>query len=174
MSVFAALSPRVQALLGEAGLEEPTPAQEQAIPRILAGEDVLVIAPTGSGKTEAALLPVLGALAERSKVGIGALYITPLRALNRDMERRIQAWAAKLDLRVEVRHGDTPQNARRKQALKPPDLLITTPETLQAILPASRMREHLGAVRWVVIDEVHQLAKDRRGWRRWRASSASP
>ncbi|MCA1814256.1 MAG: DEAD/DEAH box helicase, partial [Halobacteriales archaeon] len=160
---FAQLSARVQALLHDAGLDEPTAAQEHGIPPILAGEDVLVIAPTGSGKTEAALLPVLSALAERKKVGIGALYITPLRALNRDMERRIQAWAAKLDLRVEVRHGDTPTNTRRKQALKPPDLLITTPETLQAILPASRMREHLASVKWVVIDEVHQLAKDRRG-----------
>lgn len=135
------------------------------MPRLLAGEDVLLIAPTGAGKTEAALLPVLSKLVAlgAQRRGISALYITPLRALNRDMERRILAWGAKLGLRVEVRHGDTPQSQRRKQSAKPPDVLITTPETLQAILPAKVLRRHLAAVQWVVIDEVHQLAKDRRG-----------
>lgn len=167
MDAFAALAPGIRGLLAAEGLDQPTEAQEKAIPAILAGESVLLIAPTGAGKTEAALLPVLQGLAERkarkANLGIGALYITPLRALNRDMERRIGQWAAKLELRVEVRHGDTPQSARRKQTLRPPDLLITTPETLQAILPAKVLRKHLAHVRWVVIDEVHQLAKDRRG-----------
>jgi len=83
--------------------------------------------------------------------------------LNRDMQRRVEWWAGKLGLRVEIRHGDTPPSARRKQAVKPPDLLVTTPETLQAILPAKRMRTHLKGVRHVIVDEVHQLAKDRRG-----------
>jgi ATP-dependent helicase Lhr and Lhr-like helicase len=166
-TAFEALAPPIQALLAGEGLGSPTEAQERAIPRILAGADVLLIAPTGAGKTEAALLPVLQGLAQRKQdkanLGIGALYITPLRALNRDMERRIGHWAAKLDLRVEVRHGDTPPSVRRKQTLRPPDLLVTTPETLQAILPAKVLRRHLSHVRWVVVDEVHQLAKDRRG-----------
>ncbi|HEV8361851.1 MAG TPA: DEAD/DEAH box helicase [Candidatus Thermoplasmatota archaeon] len=163
-TAFELLTPRVRDALAAEGLAEPTQAQEAAIPRILAGEDVLLIAPTGAGKTEAAMLPVLAQLAQRPRgQGIGCVYVTPLRALNRDMHRRLEQWCAKLDLRVEVRHGDTPQSQRRKQALKPPDLLVTTPETLQAILPAKVMRRHLRTVQWVVVDEVHQLAKDRRG-----------
>jgi len=160
---FAALSPRIQSLLEEMDIDEPTPPQEAAIPAILEGRPVLIISPTGSGKTEAALLPVLDRLAARERIGIGCLYITPLRALNRDMQRRIEWWAQKLGIRVEIRHGDTPPSARRKQAVKPPDLLVTTPETLQAILPAKVMRQHLKWVRHVIVDEIHQLAKDRRG-----------
>ena len=110
---FAALSQRLQGLLREAGIESPTPPQEAAIPKVLAGRDVLVISPTGSGKTEAALLPVFDRLLTRERVGIGCLYITPLRALNRDMQRRIEWWAQKLGIRVEIRHGDTPPSARR-------------------------------------------------------------
>jgi ATP-dependent Lhr-like helicase len=72
-------------------------------------------------------------------------------------------WKLKLGFTVEVRHGDTPQKDRRRQSLKPPDFLVTTPETLQAILPGKRMQSHLRHVRWVIIDEVHQLAGDRRG-----------
>jgi len=162
-NAFAHLSEAVRAHLEELGLTEPTAPQVAAIPRVLAGRDLLIISPTGSGKTEAALLPVLDRLAVRERLGIGALYITPLRALNRDMQRRIEWWTGKLGIRVEIRHGDTPPSARRKQATKPPDLLVTTPETLQAILPAKVMRQHLKHVRHVIVDEVHQLAKDRRG-----------
>ncbi len=160
---FASLSATVRTLLRELGVEGPTAPQQAAIPQILAGHDVLIISPTGSGKTEAALLPIFDRLVARDRVGIGCLYITPLRALNRDMQRRIEWWAQKLGIRVEIRHGDTPQSARRRQAVKPPDLLVTTPETLQAILPAKILRTHLRWVRHVIIDEVHQLAKDRRG-----------
>lgn len=162
-SAFELLSDKLRGILPQAGLESPNETQEAAIPRVLAGESVLLIAPTGAGKTEAALLPVLDRLVRSKSQGIRLLYVTPLRALNRDVERRIAWWAGKLGLRVEVRHGDTPPQARRKQALKPPDILVTTPETLQAILPAKVMRRHLGHVKHVIIDEVHQLAKDRRG-----------
>lgn len=162
-NAFEALRPEVRRLLEEDGLAEATPAQEAAIPRILEGRSVLLLAPTGAGKTEAAMLPVLHFLLERERRGIGCLYVTPLRALNRDIHRRVASWAQRLGLRVEVRHGDTPQGQRRAQAARPPDLLVTTPETLQAILPARRMRAHLAAARHVVVDEVHQLAKDRRG-----------
>ena len=160
---FSLLSPRVRGSLAEIGIKAPTAPQAAAIPRIAAGRNVLIISPTGSGKTEAGLLPILDRLAAREKLGIGCIYVTPLRALNRDMQRRIEWWAQKLGIRTEIRHGDTPQSARRKQAVKPPDLLVTTPETLQAILPARVMRQHLKWVRHVIVDEVHQLAKDRRG-----------
>jgi ATP-dependent Lhr-like helicase len=86
-----------------------------------------------------------------------------MRALNRDLLKRLDFWSKKLGFTVEIRHGDTPQKERRKQSIKPPDFLVTTPETLQAILPGKRLRTHLRHVRWVVIDEVHELAGDRRG-----------
>jgi ATP-dependent Lhr-like helicase len=95
--------------------------------------------------------------------GISILYVTPLRALNRDIVRRLTDIVKELDIKVQVRHGDTTMSARAAQARSPPEMLVTTPETLQAILPGKRMREHLKGVRWVVIDEIHELATDERG-----------
>ncbi len=162
--VFANLSETMQEALAESGFTSPTPPQSVAIPKIMGGTNVLLIAPTGSGKTEAVLLPILDQLTKMEKrQGISIIYITPLRALNRDLLKRLEFWRAKLGFTVEVRHGDTPQKERRRQAIKPPDFLVTTPETLQAILPGKRMRSHLRHVRWIVIDEVHELAGDRRG-----------
>jgi len=135
-----------------------------AIPPILAGENVLLIAPTGSGKTEAVLLPIFSDfIQQNAKKGISIVYITPLRALNRDMLKRLSFWASKLGVSIEVRHGDTEIKFRRKQALFPPNMLVTTPETLQAILPGSRMKQHLSHVKHVIVDEVHELASSKRG-----------
>jgi ATP-dependent Lhr-like helicase len=163
-NVFDLLVKPVQEALTEAGFSAPTEPQIKAIPPILAGKNVLLVAPTGSGKTEAVLLPVFSNFLEQEdKRGIVILYITPLRALNRDMIKRLSFWAKRLGIAVEVRHGDTEMKIRRRQALRPPSMLVTTPETLQAILPGSLMRQHLSHVRFVVIDEVHELAADKRG-----------
>lgn len=163
-AILEQLAPPVRVAMQELGIKEPTPPQLEAIPHILAGENVLLIAPTGSGKTEAALLPVLHQLIQiPQRIGISVVYITPLRALNRDLLKRLTLWSQRLNFSVEVRHGDTPQSERRKQSLHPPDLLVTTPETLQAILPGGRLRQSLQWVRWIIVDEVHQLAGDRRG-----------
>ncbi len=157
------LDERIQALVGRT-FSQPTEPQKLAIPPVLAGRDVLVIAPTGSGKTESAILPVFHNILRHGSVeGFFALYITPLRALNRDMLSRLERWGDALGISIEVRHGDTGSYARRKQAIKPPDILITTPETLQAMLPGRRLRENLKSVRHVIIDEVHELVNTKRG-----------
>lgn len=165
-SVFQLLADPVSRALAELGFSRPTLPQTLAFPPIIRGENVLLIAPTGTGKTEAVLLPIFSKIVkERSaqQRGIQVIYITPLRALNRDMLKRLQFWSQKLNLTVDVRHGDTEMKIRRKQAQKPPQMLVTTPETLQAILPGSQMRRHLRGVQFVVIDEVHDLASSKRG-----------
>lgn len=166
-SAFAILKLPVLRRLEKEGFLEASPIQELAIPAILRGDHVLLIAPTGTGKTLAAILPVLDRFletrSEQKTRGISVLYVTPLRALNRDLLRRLEEMGRDLDVRIQVRHGDTPLSARSLQARSPPDVLITTPETLQAILIGRRMREHLRSVKWVVVDEVHELATDERG-----------
>lgn len=163
-NTFKLFDSRLLKIIREFGYLTPTKTQEEAIPIILEGKNVLLIAPTGSGKTEAAIFPILHHLVKMEEIkGIQAIYITPLRALNRDVLRRMIHIANKLNIKIEVRHGDTPTSQRRKQAIQPPHILITTPETLQAILPGKVMKKHLSNVKWVVIDEIHELATDKRG-----------
>ncbi len=163
MGAFDLLSGDIHHILTELGIESETRAQEEAIPYIMKGEHTLVIAPTGVGKTEAALLPLLEKLRKEKKPGFRLLYITPLKALNRDMVRRIQFFADRLDMTVSVRHGDTSKAERAKQSRSPPDVLITTPETLQIMFTGHLLRKALGRVEYVVVDELNELASDERG-----------
>jgi ATP-dependent Lhr-like helicase len=161
----------------EQAFGEPTPAQAGAWPAIARGEHVLVCAPTGSGKTLAAFLAGLDRLlGEERRPGSGPalLYLSPLKALNYDVERNlrsplagIRAMAAAAgeelrDVEVAVRTGDTPADARRRMVRRPPDVLITTPESLFLLL-TSQQREILRDVRTVIIDEVHAMAATKRG-----------
>ncbi|MBA7484598.1 ATP-dependent RNA helicase RhlE [subsurface metagenome] len=164
-NVFEGFVKPIRRLIEEKGFKTPTETQEKAIPMILERKNVLLISPTATGKTESAVLPVLDMLLripERRR-GIKILYVTPLKALNRDILERLEWWCNNLDVKLAVRHGDTDNKERTRQSRSPPDMLITTPETLQAILPGRLMRQHLSAVRWVIVDEVHELADSKRG-----------
>jgi len=164
-NAFDLLVKPVRRLVEQRGFSKPTEPQEKTIPKILEGKNVLLISPTATGKTEAAFLPVLSMLLQDPQKipGIRLLYITPLRALNRDMLERLEWWCNNLDIKLAVRHGDTETKERTRQARSPPAILITTPETLQAILSGWIMRQHLQQVRWVIIDEVHEMADSKRG-----------
>jgi ATP-dependent Lhr-like helicase len=165
-TVVSMLAEPVARLVVEKGLIPLTEPQLMAIPKILNGENVLIVAPTGIGKTEAAILPILSLMLKaRANVetGIFLIYITPLRALNRDLVDRISWWTSRLDFKLSVRHGDTSSSERRTQSLSPPHILVTTPETFQILLIGSRLRSHLRTVRWIVVDELHEIASDKRG-----------
>lgn len=163
MGAFDLLSDDITSVLSELGIEDETKPQQDAIPPILDGKNSLVIAPTGIGKTEAALLPILEKVLKEDTDGFSLLYITPLKALNRDMIRRVKEFSERLDFDVGVRHGDTSRKERRRQAETPPDVLITTPETLQIMFTGSKLRKGLKNVRYVVVDELNELAEDERG-----------
>ncbi|MDG6964260.1 MAG: DEAD/DEAH box helicase [Nitrososphaerota archaeon] len=163
---FQLLSPPLVAALKERGFDSPTEPQEKLLPIVREGKNALLMAPTGTGKTEAAILPILDALVregEPREKGTKLLYITPLRALNRDMLDRMQWWCKRFDIRLGVRHGDSSQAERTNLSFAPPDILITTPETLQILLVGRRIRQNLAKLRWVVVDEAHELSEDKRG-----------
>jgi ATP-dependent helicase Lhr and Lhr-like helicase len=159
---------------------EPTEPQRRAWPLIQAGGDVLIAAPTGSGKTFAAFLSSIDSLIRQGLDGelrdeIQVLYVSPLKALSNDIQKNlseplaeIRASLAEHDLpdvevRTLVRTGDTPQSDRQAMLKHPPHILVTTPESLYLILTSERAREMLRPVRTVIVDEIHAVARDKRG-----------
>ena len=160
-----------------AAFDRPTPAQTQGWPAIVSGEHTLLLAPTGSGKTLAAFMVAIDRLAFQPRdgqPGVKVLYISPLKALGVDIERNLRAPLAGIravakrseqavqPIRVAVRSGDTPQNERQRMARRPPDILITTPESLYLIL-TSRAAEMLTRVETVIVDEIHSVVPSKRG-----------
>ncbi len=148
----------------ERTFDAPTPAQSLGWPAIAKGGNVLVQAPTGSGKTLAAFLYGIDRLTPDPGQGLRLLYVSPLKALNYDVERNLRGPLAGLrsELQVAVRTGDTPARERQQMLRKPPDILITTPESLFLLL-TSQARETLRGVETVIVDEVHAVAGTKRG-----------
>src|SRR6266581_4527103 len=149
----------------EQAFDAPTPAQVLGWPAIASGQHTLIQAPTGSGKTLAAFLYGIDRLTEEGAGrGLRLIYVSPLKALNYDIERNLRGPLAGLhsELRVGVRTGDTPQKERAAMLRNPPDILITTPESLYLLL-TSRARENLKGVRTLILDEVHAVAGSKRG-----------
>ncbi|MET1101461.1 MAG: DEAD/DEAH box helicase [Pyrodictiaceae archaeon] len=161
-SVFGLLDPRLQHAIRGLGYKRPTLAQEKAIPAILRGSHVLIIAPTGSGKTEAALFPIMSRLLEKPS-RLGAIYITPLRSLNRDIFERMAKIAESVGLELRVRHGDTSSYEKREFLRSPPHIMVTTPETLYFLLSVDKFRDSLRGLRFIVVDELHEMIDSKRG-----------
>jgi len=152
----------------------PTPAQAQTWPHFAAGRNVLLASPTGTGKTFAAFLGVLDALVADHARGalrdsIQCIYVSPLRALSYDLEKNLAAPLAELfpgvtpPIRVELRSGDTTAHERSRQYSKPPHILLTTPESLCLLLSQSKWLPLLATARWLIVDEIHSLAENKRG-----------
>jgi ATP-dependent helicase Lhr and Lhr-like helicase len=150
----------------EASFEGPTPAQVGGWEAISSGENALICAPTGSGKTLASFLWGIDKLARAPELGTGVrlVYISPLKALSYDIERNLRAPLRGIgaEIAVGLRTGDTSQKERRAMAKEPPDILITTPESLYLMLSSS-VREILTGVEAVIVDEIHAVAQTKRG-----------
>ena len=159
---------------------EPTEPQQRAWPVIQEGRDVLIAAPTGSGKTLAAFLAAIDALLRDALEGqlldeVRVVYVSPLKALSNDVQKNLSQPLAEIraglaglglpdvEVRAQLRTGDTPAGERQAMVERPPHILVTTPESLYLILTSQRAREMLRSVRTVIVDEIHAVARDKRG-----------
>ncbi|GAA4227755.1 DEAD/DEAH box helicase [Actinomadura meridiana] len=142
------------------------PLQEESIGPVLDGDDAVLLAPTAGGKTEAAAFPLLSAMDSGGWTGLSVLYVCPLKALLNNLLPRLETYAGWVGRRVAAWHGDVPETARRRIRTDPPDVLLTTPESLEAMLLSVKTDQHrlFADLRAIVVDEVHAFAGDDRGW----------
>src|ERR1700731_4227568 len=142
------------------------PTQADAVEPILTGRDALVLAPTAGGKTEAALFPLLTRMANGDWQGVSVLYVCPLRALLNNLQPRINGYAEWLGRAAAVWHGDVSQSQRQRILVERPDILLTTPESIESMLVSTKVdpRVLFSGLRAVVVDEIHAFAGDDRGW----------
>ncbi|MCP4689660.1 MAG: DEAD/DEAH box helicase, partial [Desulfobacterales bacterium] len=167
MNAFDLLHPALQHhIVNSLGWRKLRDFQERGIETILAGKHALILAPTAGGKTEAALFPLFSRMLSENWSGLSLLYVCPLKALLNNLQDRLERYASLIGRSAAARHGDTPESRRRRILADPPDCLLTTPESLEAMLISTRadnvrMFEN---VRAVVVDEIHAFAGDDRGW----------
>jgi ATP-dependent Lhr-like helicase len=142
------------------------PLQRAAIDPVMSGRDCLLIAPTAGGKTEAAIFPVLSRMADENWQGLGVIYVAPLKALLNNLLPRLEQYTAWLGRTVKLWHGDVGDSERRTILSEPPDILLTTPESLEAMLVSRRVDHRLffRNVRVIIADEIHSFAAADRGW----------
>jgi ATP-dependent Lhr-like helicase len=153
-------------LVNSLGWPSLRPLQRAAVAPIRSGRSALLVAPTAGGKTEAAVLPLLSEMVDSNWSGLTVLYVTPLRALLNNLHPRLQSYASWVGRRVGLWHGDVGAGERRRLLADPPDLLLTTPESLEAMLVSTKVdhRHLFGNLRALVVDELHAFAGDDRGW----------
>lgn len=164
---FDLLHPALQHhIVNTVGWRSLRPLQESAVEPIAAGHHVLLLAPTAGGKTEAATFPLLSRALTEDWKGLSILYLCPLRALLNNLAPRIEAYGAMVGRRAALWHGDTGDGERRRILAEPPDILLTTPESLEAMLISRRVDQEraFARLRAVVIDEAHAFAAADRGW----------
>src|SRR5487761_861490 len=156
----------VHHLVNTLGWQELRPLQEQAVGPVLDGADALLLAPTAGGKTEAVIFPLLTAMETQRWSGLSVIYVCPLKALLNNLLPRLEQYTAWLGRRVAVWHGDVTASARQRILRDPPDLLLTTPESLEAMLISVKVQQSrlFSGVRAAVADEVHAFGSDDRGW----------
>jgi ATP-dependent Lhr-like helicase len=142
------------------------PLQEQAVDPILRGEHVILLAPTAGGKTEAAIFPILSRMLTEDWSGLSVLYVCPIKALLNNLEPRLREYAELVGRRVGIWHGDVRPAARKRILDDPPDLLLTTPESIEVMLTSTKTdhRKLFADLQAVIVDEMHAFAGDDRGW----------
>jgi ATP-dependent Lhr-like helicase len=167
VSPFEQLHPALQYhVVNTLGWPRLRPVQELAIEATLAGDNLIVLAPTAGGKTEAAFLPLLSLTLSEGWSGLSVLYVSPIKALLNNQQERLQRYYGMVGRRADVWHGDVTSTRKRRLAADPPDCLLTTPESLEVMLVSGGVRQErlFAGVRALVIDEVHAFAADDRGW----------
>lgn len=167
MTAFERLHPAVQYhVVNSLGWATLRPTQLEAIEPIHAGRHCLLLAPTAGGKTEAAFIPVLSRMSHESWQSTTVLYVCPIKALLNNLEPRLTRYAGLLGRSVEVWHGDIATTRKRRLLQHPPDVLLTTPESLEGMLVSPRIEREVwfGNLKTVIADELHAFASDDRGW----------
>jgi len=167
VSEFDKLHPALQYhIVNTLGWSSLRPTQLQAIAPILAGVNCLLLAPTAGGKTEAAIIPVLSRIMTEAWPGVSVIYVCPIKALLNNLEQRLSHYAGLVGRRVVVWHGDVSQSQKGRALKDAPDILLTTPESLEGMLVSTRIdrRAWFGNLRVVIADELHAFAADDRGW----------
>ena len=167
MSPFERLDPLVQHhIVNTLGWRSLRPLQEASIEPVLRGDHCLLLAPTAGGKTESAMFPLLSRMCSERWPAPSIIYVCPLKALINNLGERLERYTQMIGRRSAIWHGDIGQSERKHTRLDPPDILITTPESLESMLISAnpQMKSHLRNLRAVVVDEIHAFAGDDRGW----------
>ena len=167
MTGFDHLHPALQYhIVNSLGWRELRPFQDLVIPKVVAGEHLIILAPTAGGKTESAFFPALSRMLTENWSGLSVLYVCPIKALLNNLDDRLSRYCNLLGRRSALWHGDVGTSERRKILRDPPDCLLTTPESLEVMLVSRSVDDQrmFGDLKMIIVDEVHAFAGDDRGW----------